>query len=82
MTSYERNQNKGSGYTDAIYFAGSYISNNDGVYTFNLDAGENFNTKLDYKRSISGFDITFGSNYSLISQIPEYGANIDVSSTF
>ncbi len=82
MTSYERNQNKGSGYTDAIYFAGSYIANNDGVYTFNLDAGENFNTKLDYKRSISGFDIAFSSNYSLINQMSEYGANIDVLSRF
>ncbi len=82
MTSYERNQNKGSGHTDAIYFAGSYISKNDGVYTFNLDAGENFNTKLDYKRSISGFDITFGSNYTLMSETPDYGANIEVSNTF
>ena len=30
----------------------------------------------------NGFDITIGSNYSLMNEIPDYGANIEVSSTF
>ena len=81
-TNYERNQSKGNGYSDAIYFAGSYISKNDGMYTFSFDGSETFNTKLDHKRNISGFDIKFSSNYSLMSKIPDYGANIEVSSTF
>ena len=81
-TNYERNQSKGSGHTDVIYFAGSYISRNDGKYTFSLDGRETLYTKLDYKRNIRGFNITFGSNYRLMSQIPDYGATIEVSSTF
>jgi len=81
-TNYERNQSKGSGHTDIIYFAGSYVSKSDETYTFSLNGSETFNTKLDYKRNINGFDITFGSNYSLMSQIPDYGASIEVSSTF
>ena len=81
-TNYERNQSKGSGHTDTIYFAGSYVSKSDETYTFILNGSETFNTKLDYKRNINGFDITFGSNYSLMSQIPDYGASIEVVSTF
>ena len=81
-TNYERNQSKGSGHTDVIYFAGSYISRNDGKYTFSLDGRETLYTKLDYKRNIHGFNITFGSNYRLMSEIPDYGANIEVSSSF
>ena len=34
------------------------------------------------KWNINGFDIKFGSNYSLISKIPDYEANIEVSSKF
>jgi len=37
---------------------------------------------LDYKRNINGFDITFGSNYTLMSEIPEYGANVEVVNSF
>ena len=81
-TNYERNQSKGNGHTDAIYFAGSYISKKDGIYTFSLDGSETFNTKLDYKRNISGFDFKVSSNYSLMSQIPAYGSYIEVSSAF
>jgi hypothetical protein len=81
-TNYERNQSKGNGYSDAIYFAGSYISKKDGVYTFSFDGSETFNTKLDYKRNINGFDIRFGSNYNFMSQIPDYGATIEAVSTF
>jgi hypothetical protein len=81
-TSYERNQNKGNGHTDAIYFAGSYISKKDGIYTFSLDGSETFNTKLDYKRNINGFDFKVSSNYSLMSKKTNYGANIEVLSRF
>jgi len=81
-TNYERNQSKGNGHTDTIYFAGSYISKKDGIYTFSLDGSETFNTKLDYKRNISGFDFKVSSNYSLMSQIPDYGSYIEVSSAF
>ena len=81
-TNYERNQSRGSGHTDAIYFAGSYVSKSDETYTFSLNGSETFNTKLDYKKNINGFDIKFSSNYSLMSAIPDYGATIEVLSTF
>ena len=37
---------------------------------------------FNYKRNINGFDITFGSNYSLMSEIPEYSANLAISNIF
>ena len=49
---------------------------------FSLDGSDTFNTKLDYSRNINGFDIKFNSNYNLMSQIPDYGANIEVTRTF
>jgi hypothetical protein len=37
---------------------------------------------FDYKKNINGFDLKVSSNYSLISKIPDYGANLEVSNTF
>ena len=81
-SNYERSQNKGAGHTDAFYFAGKLSSRKDETYTLSLDGIQSFNTKLDYKRSLNGFDITFSSNYNLTSLIPDYGANIEVSTNF
>ena len=78
-TSYQRTQSKENGYSDALYFAANYISRRNTEYAMSLDNNKAF---LDYKRNINGFDITVGSNYSLTSEIPDYGANIEVSSTF
>ena len=37
---------------------------------------------LDYKKNVNGFDITVGSNYTLMSTIPDYGVNFSLSSKF
>ena len=78
-SSYQRTQSKENGYSDALYFGANYISRRDIEYAMSLDNNKAF---LDYKRNINGFDITFGSNYTLMSEIPEYAANIEVSNTF
>ena len=38
--------------------------------------------ELSYVKNVNGFDVTVGSNYTLMSEIPEYAANIEVSNTF
>ena len=81
-SNYERSQNKGAGHTDAFYLSGNLSYRQDETYTLSLDGIQDFNTKLDYKRSLNGFDISFSSNYKLMSQTPDYGANIEVSSKF
>ncbi len=78
-SSYQRTQSKENGYSDALYFGANFTSRRNTEYAMSLDNNKAF---LDYKRNINGFDITFGSNYSLMSAIPDYGATIEVSSKF
>ncbi len=78
MTIYERDQSDNAHY-DTFYLAFGYIPSEDIEYAMSLDDDK---AVFDYKRNINGFDITVGSNYSLTSEIPDYGANIEVSSTF
>ena len=37
---------------------------------------------LSYVKNFNGFDVKVSSNYNLMNEIPDYGANIEVSSTF
>ena len=41
-----------------------------------------FGFLIYYTKNINDFDIKVSSNYSLMSEISDYGANIEVSSTF
>ena len=38
--------------------------------------------ELSYVKDVNGFDVKVSSNYSMVSQIPDYGTNIEVSNTF
>ena len=48
-------------------------------YAMKLDNNE---ATLNYKRNLSGFDINISSNYSLMSETPEYGTNLELRNTF
>ena len=78
-SSYQRTQNKGNGYSDGVYLSVSNKPSKDVKYAMSLDNDKAF---LDYKRNINGFDFTVGSNYSLISEIPDYAAILKISNTF
>ena len=78
-SSYQRTQNKGNGYSDGLYLEVSYMPSKDTEYAMSLD---NDKAILDYKRNINDFDITVSSNYSLMSEIPDYAANLKISNTF
>ena len=41
-----------------------------------------FKKMLGEERNINGFDITFGSNYTLMSEIPDYAVNLEISNKF
>ena len=47
-----------------------------------LDGSDELTTGLNISKNINDFDIKVGSNYSLMSQIPDYGANIEISNKF
>ena len=78
MTIYERNQSDNA-HSDTLYLGFGYIPTEDIEYAMSLD---NDKASLSYKRDLNGFDIRMSSNYSLMSQIPDYGANIEVVNTF
>ena len=78
MTIYEREQSDNAHY-NTFYLAFGYIPTDDIEYAMSLD---NDKASLSYKRDLNGFDIRMSSNYSLMSQIPDYGANIEVVNTF
>ena len=55
---------------------------NNSEFAFNFNPMQNNQTNLNYKKTINGYDVVVSSNYSSNNQIPEYGANIEVSSVF
>jgi len=81
--SYERLQKlSDSAHHDNIYFKFGHISEKDSEFAFTFDPLKNNQTNVNYKKIINGYDVVVSSNYSSNNQIPEYGANIEVSNTF
>ncbi len=78
MTIYERNQSDNA-HSDTLYLGFGYIPTDDIEYAMTLN---NDKASLSYKRDLNGFDIRMSSNYSLMSQIPEYGATLEIVNTF
>ena len=75
---YERNQSDNS-HSDTLYFGLGYVPSDDIEYAMNLDNNKAY---LSYNRNLNGFDIRVNSNYNLMSSIPDYGATIELVSTF
>ena len=78
MANYERDQSDNS-HSDTLYLGISYISNRETEYAMILD---NDKASFDYKKNLNGFDIKVSSNYSLMSEIQDYGANLEISNKF
>jgi len=78
MTFYERNQTENS-HSNTIYLLTGYVSPKEEEYAMALSDNE---VSLEYKRNTNGFDVKLGSNYNLVSKIPDYSATIKVSKKF
>ena len=78
MTIYERSQSE-IAHSDTLYIGFGYVPDESTKYAMKLDNNE---ATLNYKRNLSGFDINISSNYSLMSEIPEYGTNLELRNTF
>ena len=55
---------------------------NNSEFALNFDPISDKPANLSYIKKHNGFEIKINSNYNLISKIPDYGSNIEVSSTF
>ena len=71
-----------SSHQDSIFFKFGHIREEDSEFAFNYKPLQNNQMELSYVKDVNGFDIKIISNYSLMNQIPDYGANIEVSNTF
>ena len=69
-------------HTDSFFVKVGRIKEEDYEFAFNYDPLQNHQTNFDYKKAMNGYDIVFSSNYRLTSEIPNYGAAIEVSNTF
>ncbi len=78
MMIYERNQSE-IAHSDTLYIGFGYVPDESTEYAMKLDNNE---ANLNYKTNLSGFDINISSDYSLMSEIPEYGANLELRNTF
>ncbi len=78
MTIYERSQSE-IAHSDTLYIGFGYVPVESTEYAMTLD---NDKASLSYKRDLNGFDVRMSSNYSLMSQIPEYGATLEIVNTF
>ena len=77
---FERFKANGRGYSNEIYLSVGYVPINEMKFMFNVSNFEN--TSLSLTNNINGFDLKMSSNYNFLSDIPEYGAKIEISNKF
>jgi len=71
-----------SSHQDSIFFKFGHIREEESEFAFNYKPLQNNQMELSYVKEVNGFDIKVSSNYSMVSQISEYGANIEVSNNY
>ena len=62
--------------------AANFVSKRETEYAMTLEGTDDFAAGLNVAKNINGFNFTFGSNYTFMSEIPDYGAILKVSNTF
>ena len=77
---FERFQSNGKGHSNEIYLSVGYVPIDEMKFVFDLNNFEN--TNFSYTNNINGFDLKMSSNYNFISDVPDYGANIEISNKF
>ena len=79
VTNFERFGASGKGYVNELYLLLGYVPIDDTEYAMKLD---NDKASLTYKKNLNGFDIKMSSNYNFMGEIPDYGANLEISNKF
>ena len=77
---FERFQSNGKGHSNEIYLSVGYVPIDEMKFVFDMNNFEN--TSFSYTNNINGFDLKMSSNYNFISDVPDYGANIEISNKF
>ena len=77
---FERFQSNGKGHSNEIYLSVGYVPIDEMKFVFDINNFEN--TSLSLTNNVNGFDLKMSSNYNFISDVPDYGANIEISNKF
>ena len=77
---FERFQSNGKGYSNDIYLSVGYVPIDEMKFVFDVNNFEN--TSLSLTNNLNGFDLKMSSNYNLLSDVPDYGANLEISNKF
>jgi hypothetical protein len=77
---FERFQSNGKGYSNEIYLSVGYVPIDEMKFMFDVNNFEN--TSLSLTNNVNGFDLKMSSNYNFLSEVPDYGANIEISNKF
>ena len=79
---YERLQHldtKKFSHTDSFFLKLGRIQQEDYEFALSLDALQDYKVRSHYLAKLGEYDLKVGSNYNFISEIPEYGAMIEIS---
>jgi hypothetical protein len=82
---YERFQHLDSdkfSHTDSFFIKVGRVKEEDYEFAINIDALQDYKINNYYLVNLNGFDLEIGSHYNFASEIPDYGVDIEVSSTF
>jgi len=77
---FERFQSNGKGYSNDIYLSVGYVPIDEMKFVFDVNNFEN--TSLSLTNNLNGFDLKMSSNYNFLSDVPDYGANLEISNKF
>ena len=79
---YQKQKIISEGSIDTLLLAANFVSKRETEYAMTLEGTDDFAAGLNVAKNINGFNFTFGSNYTFMSEIPDYGAILKVSNTF
>ena len=66
-------------HTDSFFLKLGRIQQEDYEFALSLDALQDYKVRSHYLAKLGEYDLKVGSNYNFISEIPEYGAMIEIS---
>ena len=67
-------------HSNEIYLSVGYVPIDEMKFVFDINNFEN--TSLSLTNNVNGFDLKMSSNYNFLSDVPDYGANIEISNKF
>ena len=77
---FEKFKTNGKGYSNDIYLSVGYVPVDKMKFVFDVNNFEK--TSLSLTNNVNEFDFKMSSNYNFLSEVPDYGANIEISNKF